>query len=301
MGGCAVRGWINLCAVLSIAGAGFAHAQGTITDGAVSYSINSSHFDGSPSVDLRGVSTPAASDQLFESGWWYRVAGDTFETPFPAPSSQIYAGSEATLTWNDVDGRGFSAQQTIEVVDVGGPSGRLTDTVAITNLNLTPLAIDLFQMTDMEISSPNNDFATLLNANDAIFVLDGLDSAEYVGLGASAFLVRPFDNGTDVAAQLSNGTLTNFDNSGLPAGPGDVTAGFQWATVTLAPGETRAFTMAFGVNTPAATSTTSTTATTTTSSTSTSTTTLPTTTSTTTLPTTTSTTTSSTSTSTTTS
>ena len=48
-------------------------------------------------------------------------------------------------------------------------------------------------------------------------------------------MVRPFNvEQPDVARVLSDGAVaTNFDNSGLPFGPADFTAGYQWATITL--------------------------------------------------------------------
>jgi hypothetical protein len=77
------------------------------------------------------------------------------------------------------------------------------------------------------------------------------DNAEYRGLGASAFLVRPFGDPTDVAGQLSDTGVDDFDSSGLPFGPGDFTGGFQWASVSIPPGGQQTYTVILAVNTPA--------------------------------------------------
>jgi hypothetical protein len=224
-------------------------AQGTISDGPVAFSVGNSAFDSSPNADLIGVVLPLAQDQLFEAGWFYRVSGDSRETPFPAPTTQNYTGAVATLTWSDVDGRGFSAQRVISVTDVGGPSGMFTDTMSVTNQTGGSLGVTLFHMIDPDLSgSPTNDSGLLLVANDHMRLSDATAFLEYLGVGAASFLVRPF-GGTDIGSVLGNGSLTNFDNSGLPFGPGDITAGYQWPTVSLAPAASTSSAAVTAVNT----------------------------------------------------
>jgi len=180
---------LGLLAALLAAGA--AHAQGTITDGQVSFSLDTDHFIDA-SADLTGVSATLASDFLFAEGWWYRVAGDEAETFLPEPDEQSYAGAVATLTWNDVDGRGlFGAVETITITDTGGPSGRVTLSLAITNLSdADPLSIDVFHMADVDVAGSVDDTA-VLKAGGIIRITDGANSAEYLGADSSAFLVTP--------------------------------------------------------------------------------------------------------------
>jgi hypothetical protein len=113
--------------------------------------------------------------------------------------------------------------------------------------------MDVFHMLDPSLAATfGNDSATLLTANDHILMTDGGGAltAEYRGIGAGAFLVRSAGVG-DVATELSDGGVDDFNNSGLPFGPGDLTAGFQWTTVAIPPGGQRAHRVVVSVNTPA--------------------------------------------------
>jgi hypothetical protein len=242
LAGCA---W--LCAVP------LAWGQGVVSAGTAAYTIEAFHFDTSPAASFVGVSSPLNTDHVFEAGWWYRIAGDSAEKFFPAPDLQDYSGATATLTWNDVDGRGFSAVKVLRVADAGGPSGHLEADLTITNGTAAPLALDVFHMFDPSLAGTfGNDSAALLTPNDHIRITDGGGSTtgEYRGIGAGAFLVRSFGLG-DVASELSDTNVDDFNNSGLPFGPGDLTAGFQWTTVTLPPGGQQTYRVVVSVDTAA--------------------------------------------------
>jgi uncharacterized repeat protein (TIGR01451 family) len=169
---------------------------------------------------------------------------------FPAPGSQVYAGNTATLTWTNVDGRGFNAQLVYRVVNRGGPSGHVIGELTLVNPGASALSIDVFNMIDFDIQpTAGNDSATLVGANDHISISDpGGNRARYRGIGADAFLVRPF-GGSDLGAVLGNAAVDNFANTGLPFGPGDFTAGFQWRTLSVpALGGRRSYTVVLAVN-----------------------------------------------------
>jgi hypothetical protein len=215
-----------------------AWGQGTITDAPATFVRNTGAFSNSPSANFTGVSATLTQDHLFETGWWFRVSGDTQETFFPVPTTQSYVGTTSTNAWTDVGARGlFSAQEVSVVKNVGGPSGYVTMTMKVTNLSgSTPLTIDLFHMADIDLNGSTNDSATLLYRNNHMRLTDPSGNvAEYKGVGAKAFLVRPF-GATDLGSVLGDTSVTNFDNSGLPFGPGDFTGGFQWSLVVPASG-----------------------------------------------------------------
>jgi hypothetical protein len=224
-----------------------------ISAGPATYTVEGFHFDTSPAASFSGVSSTLATDHVFEAGWWYRIAGDGAEKFFPAPDLQDYAGSTATLTWNDVDARGFSAVKVLRVVDAGGPSGHVETDLTITNNTAGPLGLDVFHMLDPSLDATfGNDSATLVAPNDHLRVTDGggTVTGEYRGIGAGAFLVRSAGVG-DVASELSDANVDDFNNSGLPFGPGDVTAGFQWTTLSLAPGGQQTYRAVVSINTAA--------------------------------------------------
>jgi hypothetical protein len=189
---------------------------------------------------------------VFEEGWWYRIQGDAAEKFFPVPDTQSYVGAVATLTWNDVDGRGFSAQKVLTVSDAGGPSGYVEGVLTLTNNNATDLAIDVFHALDMDLAgTAPDDVGALLLPSEHIGISDGPQAGEYRGLGASAFLVRAFADPTDVPGELGDAGLDDFDDTGLPFGPGDITMGFQWTTVTIPPGGQQSYRVVMAVNTVA--------------------------------------------------
>ena len=239
-------GWAGLASPL-------AWGQGVISSGSATYTIETNHFDATPAASFTGVSTPLTTDHVAEAGWWYRIAGDGAESFFPLPDAQAYTGSVATLTWNDVDSRGFSARKVLGVVDVGGPSGYVETTLTLTNQTAATLAIDVFHMLDVNLAGTiGNDLATLVTPNAHIRVTDpsNTQTSEYRGIGASSFLVRAGGLG-DVGSELSDGDVDDFNNSGLPFGPGDLTAGFQWTTVAIPPGGEQAYRVVLALNTAA--------------------------------------------------
>jgi hypothetical protein len=191
---------------------------------------------------------------VFEEGWWYRVQGDAIEKFFPVPTSQSYVGNTATLDWTDVDGRGFSAHKVLTVTSVGGTAGRVEGVLTLTNNNATDLPIDVFHALDMDLAgTPADDEGTLLVPNDLIGIDDNVagQNGRYLGEGASAFLVRPFDAGgaNDVPGVLGDADVDDFDNSGLPFAAGDITMGFQWTTVTIPPAGQQSYRIVIAVNT----------------------------------------------------
>lgn len=237
------------CAVAVLAGATVAQAQGTITDAPATFVRNTGAFSNSPSANFTGVSATLSQDHLFETGWWFRVTGDTQETFFPVPTTQNYTGAMSTNDWTDVGARGlFDAQERVLVKNVGGPSGFARMTMKITNRSaVNPLTIEIFHLADIDLAGSTNDSAVLLARNNHLRVTDPSGNvAEYRGVGANAYLVRPF-GATDIGAVLGDTAVTNFDNTGLPFGPGDFTGGYQWS-LTIPPNGDRSVTVILSVN-----------------------------------------------------
>lgn len=223
-------------ALLFVAAAPVAYGQGTITTGGASYVLTASHWDITPEVHYTGVGT---GDQLFEAGWWFRIQGDTQETVFPAPTTQNYTGNTATINWTDLGGRGLAVTKTHVLSSAGAGSGEVSTTLTITNNGASAITLHMFEMIDLDVNgSAGTDSAVLVQPNNYIRVTDATaGQCEWRAPGAVGYLVLPFAGATDVAAQLSNATVTDFANTGLPFGPGDITSGFQW-TLQLAAGAT---------------------------------------------------------------
>ena len=203
---------------------------GTVSDGAVTYEYTSFGGTDAANTNLMGAS---GGDDLFENWFFFRVDGDTQEFPFPDPDTADYTGDTVTFTWADVGGRGlFSAELVETVSDGGGPSGSVLSTLTLTNISGSPLTVDVFAFADIDLGgSFGGDNATLTNSPDFISLSDGADTGEYRAGGNDNFQVLAFP-GLDPV--LSDASVDDLDDSGLPFGPGDYTGAFQWSGLMLA-------------------------------------------------------------------
>jgi hypothetical protein len=230
--------------------AGGALAQGTITSGGASYVLTASHWDITPEANFTGVGT---GDQLFESGWWFRIEGDTQETVFPAPTTQNYTGNVATIDWANLATRGVAINKVITLTSAGAGLGEVGTTITATNNTGAAITLHLFNMADLDVNgSAGTDNAATVDGNNRYIRINDATTGqcEYRAPGSVGYLVLPFAAATDVAAQLSNTTVTNFTSTGIPFGPGDFTGGFQW-TLQLPAGGTGTAQLYIACNTTA--------------------------------------------------
>jgi len=212
-----------------------AFAQGTITSGSGNYVLTASHWDATPETNFTGVGT---GDYIFESGWWFRIEGDTRETNFPAPTAQNYTGNTATISWTNMGGRNLDVVKTHVITSAGAGQGEVATTVTVTNTSGSTITLNLFHMVDFDVNgSAGTDTAALVSADPTYIRINDATAgqAEYRAPGSINYLVRPFAATTDVGGLLADTAVTNFDNTGLPFAAGDITSGFQWR-VTLGPG-----------------------------------------------------------------
>ncbi len=217
-------------------------AQGTITDGDVTFTRGASAFDTTPAADFKGVGGSLVQDHLFEYGWWFRLEGATQETAFGIPTTEAYVADESFLAWEGLGDGAFDAFETISVLDagsVGDPSaGSAHAELQIVNQSaVAPLTLTIFHLADLDISNTGEGDAAALFEFDifrSFKVQEGGTSIFYAAdEQASAYLVRAFGV-TSVRSLLNDTAVTQFDNTGLPFGPGDITAGFEFP-ITLPP------------------------------------------------------------------
>jgi hypothetical protein len=170
----------GLLLLASLAAAGRAFGQpaqgGTISDPPATFVRRVAGYGAAPVADFKGVSADLAANHLFETGWWYRIAGGTQEKFFPTPNEENYVGDTSTVTWNAIEGA-FRAVETNVVTNGGGPSGQVIFSLTLTNLSAaTPLSIDVFNMTDFDLGGTSEaDQADLLSANHLMRVTDGVN------------------------------------------------------------------------------------------------------------------------------
>jgi len=225
----------------------FGSLTGSVIDGAITYGYNSFGAIDAAGTDFIGASE---GDDLFESWWYYRLDGDTNESPFPDPDTADYSANTITLTWNDVDGRGFSAQLIEEIFDGSGPSGALLSTITLTNNIGSFLSIDIFHFADIDLRGSFDDDSAIISDTGFIRLTDVGTTGEYRAGRPDAVQALAFP-GLDPI--LSDGAVDDLDGSGFPFGPDDFTGAFQWNDLPLAPDLLTGITLqtSFAINQPA--------------------------------------------------
>ena len=221
-------------------------AGGTISDHAVALVYPADHWGSLPYTRLTGTEPVASTSILYQSGWWYRVNGvDTREYPLPAPSGGIYSGPYALLASDNVDGKGFDAREEVDVYDNQRPSGTFRTSLDITNNTSAPLDLTLFHYLDADADGTSEgDLGEGFGSFPLLFAswtltFTGVDTqGQYRAFGrtpalrANGWMVRPWPQ---IRALLNDTSIDNLTNDGVPFGPGDWTAAYQW-NVTIPAG-----------------------------------------------------------------
>ncbi len=214
-----------------------AAAGGTTTDQAVSLTYAATHWSASPAANLTGVDS--AGDPLYQSGFWYRAGSDTREYPLPQPDVEFYhLDGRVVARWANLHGKGLAVEEETWVVDQEGPSGGFWTRVTVTNNNSTEAVFKLFHYLDPDVAATSGgDYGRQLAVNLLDFA-DGGSSLSYRReyLGYAHYQVAAYPALRNV---LEDDAVTTLDDTGLPFGPGDVTAAFEFELI-LSPGDSRA-------------------------------------------------------------
>ena len=223
-------------------------AIGSVTAGGVTFGYtNNFTTTASNTVDVAFTGAGPA-DMAFESWWFYRVSGGSFESAFANPDIELYSGSLGQLSWTDPANSGlFSASLSFEVFD-SGAGGNLFQNMRIYNTSGADLTIDIFHYSDLDMNGTGSSDRAALGSNPAgiqINQSEGTQTAPIIGYGANAYRVSPF---AQILADLTDNGVDNFANSGITPAAQDLTVGFQWS-VTIAAGSYRDFMTQFGSNT----------------------------------------------------
>lgn len=220
---------------------------GTVTAApAIDFSVNSV---------ASGTQTLGGVDHGFNSWWWFRQPGDTREFAFNSSgggatstgfsaTNAATAGQVGTMTQFYPN---FRADLEYFVQDTGFEAGFLRMTMTITNLTNSQLSINTFNTMDIDLGGTAGGDSATLSAPNLIRITDGTTPwiGEYSGVNANGWAVAPF-GGSSVTSLMTNTAVNNFTNTGLPFGPGDITAGFQWE-FSIDPGQSVSVVATFSV------------------------------------------------------
>lgn len=221
--------------LLAMAGAAFAQpgTGGSISDGNAAFTQG----DAPTAVSSTGplaqfqVGGSGNPNHLFQSWWWGRAVGvNTRENALANASGATWGGSQGRI---DYPGSASNIQvvQTSRVVGFGSVGGALFEGLTIVNTTPIPLTLELFHYLDLDLAGSSGGDSAVLSGPNHIRVTDGDWTADYEGSGR--YQVGTFPS---VRTLLTNTSIDNFSNAGLPFAAGDWSGGFQW-TVTLAPGQ----------------------------------------------------------------
>ncbi len=217
---------------LAVSGSAAA-AGGTATDQAVSLTYIDTHWRPLPTADLLGVD--AAGDPVVHVGFWYRVEGDTREFSMPAPDSETYGNGVITAVWNDLDGKGFMVQEDTWVFDNEGPSGGFVTRLWAMNNNSTAKQFTVFHYLDADLAgTSSNDVGTLAESWLLKFS-DGASRLSYRAFGPLHYQVADYPT---LHTALRDALVTHLDDTGLPFGPGNATAAFEFGPYVVPAGGT---------------------------------------------------------------
>ena len=242
--------------VLLICCLGMSHIQadGTITDGDATFNWATS--GGIHSGGLYTMTTELGGSLLGYQYWFaYRTDSDTREFAFPSPDVEDYTGNQATLTWNDMDGKGFSVVVVLTLTDLPGDAASALADIEITNNSGSDLGIEVFTVMDFDkpFSGPGDDAAILLGPDVIQVRDDGVPDGlvcEFGGFGSVAYYVSSTGGSLNIRTLLDNFAIDDWANSGLPFGPDDFIGSFQYSFPSISNGGSVTVASPFSISVP---------------------------------------------------
>jgi hypothetical protein len=228
-------------------------AQLTLTDGNMNAVLGTLPPTAHAPVSFVLRADALALNHAFEHAWFYRVNGDTREFALRSvggvTEGVLPTNDHADRDFADVDARGLlKASLDYDIYDSGPASGVLISRVTLMNRSNTPVTLDLFCYTDLDIAGTSGNDSCTGDAGRH-FVTDGSGvQIEVRALGSDLSAVAAYPL---LRTALTNTAVDNL-TSALPPFSGDYTGAFQWQGRTLQPFEQRTFTVAYAVDTAAA-------------------------------------------------
>jgi hypothetical protein len=171
---------------------------------------------------------PSGSTHGWEAWFYFRIDGDTREYELPAAQNSSFAGNQAIFTWTNVLGRGFDLEATLTLHEVSPNVVDYLIQTTLTNTSGNPLNIQFFYELDHDIEPDYaNNYANEISPG--VVEVSSIASPDVFQIAASAPDMFKVGNPNSVLrGPLGDLFVDNFDNTGLPFGPGDFGIGYQW-------------------------------------------------------------------------
>ena len=198
---------------------------GTATNGNATFSLtdNLGGPTGNGPLSSFSVGGPGNPDHLFQSWWWARSGADTRESQLNNATSWDWSNpGSGRLNFSTAE---FDAVMVFTVNGFGDGFGELTQTLTVFNTTDHAITVNLFNYQDVDLAGTFANDSAVLNSGNIIRVTDAASGWVANYEGTNAFATSGFAGVRDT---LTNGSVDNFNSTGLPFGPGDFTGGFQW-------------------------------------------------------------------------
>jgi MYXO-CTERM domain-containing protein len=175
-------------------------------------------------------------DYVFQNWWYFRVNGvSTREHALPGTGVTANNGTDdVTYTVNNV-AASFNASLNATLQSFSTTESLLMQSLTLTNTTAGALSLAIFHYLDYDVDGSTLNTGTWVDQSKNHMRITRAATGmygEYKGFGADAYQVGPW---ASIRNLLTNSTIDNFNNTGMPFGPADWTGGFQWDLV-LAPG-----------------------------------------------------------------
>ncbi len=188
-------------------------------------------------TDTNGQSLFSTGTNHLAANWWYYcVAGDTTGSAFYDDQSTFTVAASTdrktgTLTWPNVDNRGFSAVLVNCVHKVGTSSGVSAQTMTLTNQTASPITLTLYTYADLDLNGFGGDDSCVQASGAPVGqqrVTDATGLCFFMGQNYNAWEVDSYPALRSRVLAGQNGQCYSLQNTGLPYGPGDYTGMFSW-------------------------------------------------------------------------
>jgi hypothetical protein len=187
-------------------------------------------------------------DNMHQFWWWYRIGDATRESAIHSPVEPWDCGPRSDSASFSL-AQNVSARMDFEVSDASGGSligGSLSSTLSIFNSGAVPIQLALFSYLDLELGGSRLGDRAMLDETTPPYLIDIEDrpwrALFYSGQTAGQQVPNKYHVGeySTLRDLLTDNAVTNLNNMGLPFGPGDFTAAYQW-NVNLGAGGTTVF------------------------------------------------------------
>jgi hypothetical protein len=212
-----------LCLILLMAlGAPLAQADVILTSGNSQVKIDPANWYGLYSWTVNGT------EQMYNQWFYYRVGSSGPERSIDtlsAPGIVTSGTDQAELTYI---GSLISVSVKYALVGGSGSEAKLTETVSITNISTSSLALHFFQYTDFDLNgTPGGDVGEIYGPkHNRVDQKEGSVMLSEKGITPpSYYQISDFP---DIILSLTDADPTTLNDTGGPLGPGDLAWALEW-------------------------------------------------------------------------